>query len=98
MARCLCDRKATCKVTSGAITSRTLTTKRDKPASGRESRAMSLARFAALSNYDATPSGSDAGSRKRPADLARLREACVEKRRDHMNGYRKLLAQAVRLL
>jgi hypothetical protein len=41
-----------------------LTTKRDKSAGARNCRAMSLARFPALSEYDATQSSSDAGSQE----------------------------------
>src|ERR1700731_1532324 len=43
-------------------------------------------------------SSSDAGSRRGQRGVVRLREACVKTERSTMTAYRKLLAQAVRVL
>src|SRR6202030_1218683 len=43
-------------------------------------------------------SSSDAGSQRGQRGFVRLREACVKTERSTMTAYRKLLAQAVRVL
>jgi hypothetical protein len=59
---------------------------------------MSLARFPALSEYDATESSSDAGSQEASGRVFGSAKPASRNGEITMNGYRKLLTHAVRML
>src|SRR5258708_13555515 len=97
MGRYPCDLLAVMRVDTAFALRRAFTTKRDKPAFSYDCRAMSLAHFSALSEDDATfqqrcrIAKEASGHCSAPQSLPQNGDV-------NMNAYRRLLAQAVRML